>query len=57
MLFKFPYKKAAPKLPDPLRSTRYNGSGDASVDGGAAPPINGGGVGRRHINQSSFVSY
>lgn len=54
--FKFPYKKAAPKLPDPLRSTRYNGANDNSIDREAAPPINGG-VGRRHINQSSFVSY
>ena len=54
--FKFPFKKIIPKLPDPLRSTRYNGSNENSIDREAAPPINGG-AGRRHINQSSFVSY
>lgn len=54
--FKFPYRKPVPKLPDPLRSTRYNGSNDNSIDKEAAPPINGG-AGRRHINQSTFHSY
>lgn len=43
--FKFPLKKMVPKLPDPMRSSRYV-EGETSFNSG-----------RRAINQSSFVSY
>ena len=43
--FKFPLKKMVPKLPDPMRSSRYV-EGESSFNSG-----------RRGLNQSSFVSY